>query len=472
MINLSVFFQPAMLSLRVRAACMLFLLGCISSTHARLNIEITRGEAGGVPIAVATSIQEATQQRGNVHHSFEDMAMVIRNDLKMCGRFAPLYPEQLPRMSSTKQEMDLATWQGIGVENAVLGYIQHTGNDFYTVTFQLLDIYKVQPGAAGQVQNGELAVKSGNGTVLISKTYHGIRAQDFRALAHHMSDVIYEKLTGIRGAFSTRIAYVMVMRTVQGNRYSLEVADADGFNPVTLVKSKEPIMSPSWSADGKRLAFVSFEKNRAEIYIIDVATGRRELLSKFAGINGAPAWSPDGRNLALVLSKTGSPKLYLMNIASKELTQITDGYSIDTEPAWSPDGRSLYFTSNRGGKPQIYRLDLATKKADRITFVGNYNARPMLSPDGKYLVMMHREDRDDHFHIASQDLKTGQVYVLTHARLDESPTLSPNGAMVLYGTQDGDRQILGLVTLDGRGQLRLPAREGSVQEPAWSPFLS
>ena len=204
-----------------------------------------------------------------------------------------------------------------------------------------------------------------------------------------------------------------------------------------------------------------------------MATGRRELLSKFPGINGAPAWSPDGRTLALVLSKEGSPKIYLMDIQTRQLTQVTQGYSIDTEPAWSKDGRQLYFTSNRGGKPQIYRLELASRQVERITFEGGYNARPMLTPDGRYLIMMHRgEQSSGIFNIASQDLKTGKVLVLTHAYLDESPTLSPNGAMVLYGTQDGDRQILGLVTLDGRGQLKLPAREGSVQEPAWSPFLS
>ncbi len=439
------------------------------NAQARLNIDITEGEAAGIPIAVTTSIQE-TSARNGVGSSFEEIASVVRNDLKMCGRFSPLYPEQFPNIRSTQQELDVSTWQTIGAENLVVGTVTPQGNDFYTVTFKLLDVYNVPSQGEKQLNNGELLVKNGN--VLIEKSFSGIRRQDFRALAHHVSDIIYEKLTGIRGAFSTRIAYVMVVKTMDGNRYSLEVADADGFNPVSLVKSKQPIMSPSWSKDGKRLAFVSFEKNRAEIYIIDVATGERRLLSHFAGINGAPAWSPDGQKLALVLSKTGTPKLYMMNIATKELTQITDGYSIDTEPAWSADGRSLFFTSNRGGKPQIYRLDLASRKIDRVTFIGNYNARPMLTPDGKYLVMMHREDKGDQFHIASLELVSGQVTVLTHARLDESPTLSPNGAMVLYGTQDGDRQILGLVTLDGRGQLRLPAREGSVQEPAWSPFLS
>lgn len=449
----------------LRWACLL----CLASelAHARLNIEITQGMAGGVPIAVTASHESGAGygQSG----SFEELALVVRNDLRMCGRFEPLHPERMPRLTSTNEEMAASTWRAVGAENVVLGKVQHTGNDRYSVNFQLLDVYK---GAQGQLQNGELAVKSSSGKVLISKTFYGIRHQDFRALAHHISDVVYEQLTGIKGAFSTRIAYVMVTKTREGKRYSLEVADADGYNPLTLVKSREPIMSPSWSPDGRRLSFVSFEKNRAEIYLIDVSTGKRDLLSKFPGINGAPAWSPDGRSLALVLSKEGSPKLYIMDLISRQLTQLTQGYSIDTEPAWSKDGRQLYFTSNRGGKPQIYKMDIASRQVDRVTFEGGYNARPMLTPDGRYLVMMHREDSSGTFNIASQDLQTGQVSILTHARLDESPTLSPNGAMVLYGTQDGDRQILGLVTLDGRGQLRFPAREGSVQEPAWSPFLS
>jgi len=445
------------------------LIGLTSSVNARLNIEITQGTVAGVPIAVINSSEETAQRRTGMGASFEELANVVRNDLKMCGRFEPLFPEQLPRVNTVSQELDAGLWQQVGVENVVLGVVKPEGSDHFGVTFKLLDVYKAQ-GNQSALKNGELT--RAENTVLLNKTYHGVSRKDFRALAHRISDDIYEKLTGIRGAFSTRIAYVMVVRAFDGTHYSLEVADADGHNPVTLVKSKEPLMSPSWSPDARQIAFVSFEKNRAEIYLIEVATGKRRLLSKFPGINGAPAWSPNGRQLAVVLSKEGSPKIYLWDMDTQNIQQITDGYSIDTEPAWSKDGRSLYFTSNRGGKPQIYRMDMAGRKIDRVTFVGNYNARPMLTSDGRYLVMMHREEGDRRFHIASQELSTGQVSVLTHAALDESPTLSPNGAMVLYGTREGDRQILSLVTLDGRGQLRLPAREGSVQEPAWSPFLS
>ena len=434
----------------------IILVAVAFNAHARLNIEITQGMAGGVPIAVQSSASE----RHAGQTSFEDLSVIIRNDLKMSGRFEAKYPEQLPQLTSTKQEIELSTWKPSGVENAVLGSVTPNGNGTYNVTFQLLDVYQT----AGRENN--------TGTILTGKTFFNVRANDFRAMAHHISDIVFEKLTGIRGAFSTRIAYVMVVKTMSGNRYSLEISDADGFNPRTLVNSKEPLMSPSWAPDGKWISFVSFEKKRAEIYLIEVATGRRQLLSQFPGINGAPAWSPDGRTLAVVLSKDGNPKIYLMDLASRSLTQITDGYSIDTEPAWSKDGRSLYFTSSRGGKPQIYKMNLVSRQIERITFVGSYNARPMLTPDGKYLVMMHRAESGGNFRIASQELSSGQVFVLTHSRLDESPTLSPNGAMVLYGTQEGNRQILGLVTLDGRGQLRLPSREGSVQEPAWSPFLS
>lgn len=415
------------------------------SLFARLNIEITQGEVGGIPIAVVP--------RDASSASFELLAGVIRQDLKMCGRFQPV----AVKTATTSPEHDLALWQSLRVENVVVGALKPDGPDTFEVTFQLWDVYRMEGKQKGSA-------------VLLSKTYRGISNTHFRALAHQISDDIYAQLTGIRGAFSTRIAYVMVLSP--GRFYQLEVADADGHNPLTLVRSKEPIMSPAWSPDGKKIAFVSFEKHRAEVYVVEVATGRRQLLSRFPGINGAPAWSPDGRTLAVVLSKDGSPKIYLFDLVSQRITPLTQGYSIDTEPVWSKDGQWVYFTSNRGGSPQIYRVALQSRRVERVTFEGTYNARPMLTADNKYLVMMHREKGQSFFHIASQELATGKVRLLTHAVFDESPTLSPNGAMVLYGTQHGDRQVLGLVTLEGRGQLRLPAREGSVQEPAWSPFLS
>lgn len=444
------------------------LVGIVSSVQARINIEITQGMAGGIPIAVTSGVEEGKSGQFR-RTSFDAMTDVIRQDLKMCGRFEPIAPERLPQLGTHQEVFAPDTWQRIGAENVLIGTVKPEGSGSYTVSFQLLDVYKTKNNA---LKDGGEVLTDPMNHILLSQSFSGVSRQQFRALSHHISDLVYEKLTGIRGAFSTRIAYVMVQPTRQGIRYSLEVADADGHNPQTLLSSREPIMSPSWSPDGRRLACVSFEHHRAEVYLIDVASGRRQVLSKFPGINGAPAWSPDGSRLALVLSKDGSPKIFSMDLETQRLTQLTQGYAIDTEPAWSVDGKFIYFTSNRGGKPQIYRLAVGTKQVERVTYVGNYNARPMLTSDGRYLVMMHREQGDSSFHIANQDLKTGQVSVLTHARLDESPTLSPNGAMVLYGTQEGDRQILGLVTLDGRGQLRLPAREGSVQEPAWSPFLS
>lgn len=444
-----------------------FSIGC---AKAELNIEITQGMAAAVPIAVP-SFEGPRFANQSANQLPVDIAEVISNDLRTSGRFKPIGGGNA-LVSSRPSSGDLQRWQREGVENVVVGSVQPTGPNRYTVSFELWDVFKAPQGSPVSVEDGELMANTGRPShILTAKRYQNIRGEALRTLSHHISDVIYETLTGTRGAFSTRIAYVLVKNRGNEFQYTLEVADMDGFNPKPLVKSKEPIMSPSWSPDGKKLAFVSFETKESQIYIIDVATGQRELLTTFPGINGAPAWSPDGRKLALVLSKDGSPNIYLMDIDSKRLTKITDSYSIDTEPAWSPDGRSLYFTSNRGGKPQIYKADLNSRKVSRITFEGNYNARPSVSADGKRMVMIHRGN-DGVYRIASQNLATGEVDLLTHADLDESPSLAPNGAMVLYGTQAYGRRVLGVVTIDGRGQLRLPAREGSVQEPAWSPYLS
>lgn len=442
----------------------------VSQVHAELNIEITQGMAAAVPIAVPSF--EGPRFANQVSNQMPvNIAEVVSNDLRTSGRFRPIQGGEA-RLGHKPSSHELERWQQSGVENVVVGNIQPTGNNRYTVSFELWDVFKAPQDGAVSIEGGELVAKTGRPDhILTAKRYQNVRGEALRALAHHISDVVYETLTGTRGAFSTRIAYVLVKNSGKQTQYVLEVSDMDGYNPKPLVKSKEPIMSPSWSPDGRKLAFVSFESKESEIYIIDIASGKRDLLTTFPGINGAPAWSPDGQKLALVLSKEGSPNIYTMDIASKQLSKITDSYSIDTEPAWSPDGQSLYFTSNRGGKPQIYKVDLSTKKARRITFEGNYNARPTISADGKKMVMIHRGD-DGVFRIASQNLLNGEVSLLTHADLDESPSLAPNGAMVLYGTQARGRRVLGVVTIDGRGQLRLPAREGSVQEPAWSPYLS
>jgi TolB protein len=430
---------------------LIFLWSLASIAQASLYVEISGGVAAGLPIAIVPFNVEGTDA-GNI----DNLAKIIKSDLENSGQFKPTTFDTIKQFPAQAADVKYDYWQGLGVEDVVVGRVTKTGSD-YSVAFSLLDVIRQKAEGASRAP-------------LLTMHFDHVRPEEFRALAHHISDLIFEKLIGIKGIFSTRIAYVSVMQGSNGTIHTLEVADSDGFNPKPLYRSAYPIMSPAWSPDAKRVAFVSFDKNRAGINIVDVINGRMERLTQFPGINGAPTWSPDNHTLALVLSKDGSPKIYTMDVGSKRLTRLTEGTGIDTEPSFAPDGRSIVFTSSRGGKPQIYRVGLDSRKIERLTFKGDYNAKPSLTPDNKRLVMLHR-DEGGLFSIAVQSLGTGELKTLTRSSLSDSPNLAPNGMMVLYGSEEGGRGVLGAVSLDGRVKIRLPSREGNVQEPAWSPFV-
>ncbi len=424
-----------------------FTLLCAASAQARLEITITGGAEGALPIAVVPFALE------NGAAPSEDVAAIIGADLARSGRFAPMSPEQLIARPSHGKEVDFAAWREAGVETLVVGRIQPRDGG-YAVQFQLLDVLR-----GAQLTGYVIPAPA----VLMRRT------------AHQIADLIYEKLTGERGAFNTHVAYVTVENLAAGERrFRLAVADADGFNEQVILTSSQPLMSPAWSPEGKRLAYVSFEAGRSVVYVQNVITGQREKVAEFEGINSAPAWSPDGRRLAMTLSKDGNTEIYVLDVATRALTRITRHYAIDTEPAWLPDGRGLIFTSDRGGKPQLYRVDLtggATEPtARRITFEGDYNARAAIAPDGKRVAMVHSSGKG--FQIAVQDLENGNLRVLTESRLDESPSFAPNGRMIIYATEVRGRGVLEAVSVDGRARQRLGLASGDVREPAWSPFYS
>ena len=433
---------------------MVLAVTCSGGYAKPLYIEITGGHNIGIPIAVVPfSEQQHFSMRGE---HIAELGNIVRNDLHNSGQFRALDFREFAQHPHDISEVNFKYWKQKGIEGLVIGKLRKSPDSkyetTYDVTFHLIDVFK-------------------NHTIpLLSMNFKNQRPENLRALAHHISDLVFEKMTGVKGFFTTRIGYITVDHYQDKTVHTLTIADADGYNDKPLVSATYPLMSPVWSPRGDKIAYVSFRGNRSAIKIVNVISGQIAHVSSSPGINGAPAWSPDGKSLALVLSKDGSPKIYIMNLATRKLTRVTHGGSIDTEPAWFPDGKAIGFTSNRGGKPQIYRVTLATGKVQRLTFEGSYNATPSITPDGKKLVMLHKS-KEGLFNIAVQDLETGKVRVLTKARLDESPSLAPNGMMVLYGTREADRNILGAVTLDGRFKMRLPVQDGNVKEPAWSPFL-
>lgn len=416
------------------------------SAHAILSLELTRGVAGAIPVAVVPF--QGTEGLP------QDVSTIVSNDLQNSGRFKVFGKSALNEFPSHAKDIAPAYFRRIGTDNVVVGSIESVGGGRYRISFELVDMFR----------NG------GDPTVVLNKQYT-VSANELRSVAHHISDLVYEQITGVRGVFSTRLAYVVVQRAGAQSRYILEVADQDGYNPRPLLNSQEPIMSPSWSPNGKQIAYVSFEKKRAGIYLHNVASGGRTLLSEFPGINGAPAWSPDGSKLALVLSKSGAPNIYVMDVGSRHLTQLTKDFYINTEPSWSPDGRSLLFTSNRAGGPQIYQITLGSGATSRLSYDGDYNARASYTHDGNHVAMIHRVSGV--YKIAILDLDNGTTQVLTNSAGDSaSPSIAPNGSMILYDTVASGRNVLGMVSSDGRVQIVLPARNGEAQDPAWSPFLS
>jgi TolB protein len=425
---------------------LLLLMGlAVQGLNARsLDITISGGTEGASPIAVVPFGMEGGSPPA------ENVAQIIAADLQRSGRFKPLPEKDMVAHPHSGAEVQIRDWSMLGLHNLVVGNVTGSGGGVYQVRFELLNA---------------------NGQQLLGYNLT-TQSRDLRATAHQIADMIYEKLTGEPGAFNTRVAYITSISQGPNRRpkIALQVADADGHNPLTIVTSQDPLMSPAWSPDGRRIAYVSFEKMKPAIYVQDVFSGKRRQVSSFKGINGAPAWSPDGTKLAMTLSKDGNPDVYIYALDSGSLSKITDHYAIDTEASWAPDGRSLVFTSDRGGKPQIYQVSAQGGTPKRITFSGDYNARASFSPDGRKLAMVTRAGGGG-FNIGVMDVATGSVQVLTNGRLDESPSFAPNGSMIMYATKNGRKGELAAVSVDGRVKQRLLLQAGDVREPDWAPIV-
>jgi TolB protein len=414
-------------------------------SQAELTIEISKGVDNPTKIAIVPFGWDGANPLP------ENIDGIVMADLERSGQFEAIDQGDMLAFPNPGDNVFYRNWRALGAAFLVVGKLKAVGGG-YQLNFELYDVFAQRK--------------------LFSQPVDGSASQ-LRDLAHFVSDKVYENITGIKGAFSTKIVYIESQNKTAGkDTYKLMYADADGAREKLLRQSSHPMLSPSWSPDGKQIAYVFFETTRPAIFRQVLATGKREQLTDFKGLNGAPMWSPDGQKLALVLSKDGNPEIYTMEVNSKKFTRVTNHFAIDTEPNWTADGKAIIFTSNRGGKPQIYQVTLASGRVERLTFEGDYNARPRLSPDGKFLVMVHRETRNGVFNIATQEIATGDIRILTETQLDESPSIAPNGAMLMYATRYKGKGILAAVSLDAGVRVRLPSKQGDAREPAWSPFFN
>ena len=431
--------------LMIAALLALLLPFAAAAQQQGLEIDIIGGNASALPIAV---VPMPYQGSGTAPET--DVARVLREDLARSGQFRGLPEQDITERPTRGSEVNYPTWRLLRQDFLVVGRVVDAAGGAYRVEYELFDVAK-QERLLGFAMTG--------------------RASAMRDVAHQVSDAIYEKILGVRGAFWTRVAYVTSTGTGANSRYALMVADADGYNPQTVVRSNLPLLGPSWSPDGRRLAYVSFEhNNNSSIYIQDLTTGSRERVSSFRGSNSAPAFSPDGRRLALTLSRSGNPEIYVMDLGSKALTQITNQFGIDTEPTWSADGRTLYFTSDRGGRPQIYSAPASGGAATRVTFQGNYNASATVSYDDKKVAVAQGAGNVYRIALLDRSLGTPRWSTLSPGSLDESPSFAPNASMVLYAAREGSRGVLYAVSADGRVRQRLVLADGDVREPSWGPY--
>ncbi|WP_284320896.1 Tol-Pal system beta propeller repeat protein TolB [Dyella acidisoli] len=425
---------------------LLFIAGLVAGpamAQQSLNVQIVGGVKSATPVAVVPFAQQGAPLP-------TDIADVIRNDLNRCGKFRSLAVSEIVEQPSQGSDIKFATWRLLKQDYIVIGRIKDAGNGMVTVEYELWDVNRQQR--------------------LLGNAMPPASISDLRGVAHQIADAIFQQITGIPGAFWTRIAYVTMVGSGNNATYSLIVADSDGYNPQVVARSHEALLSPKWSPDGTRIAYVSFESGNSAVYIQNITTGSRQLISGRAkGINSAPAWSPDGTKLALSLSYTGNPEIYVMDLGSRQETRLTRSLAINTEPVWSPDGQSIYFTSDRSGRPQIYRMSAGGGTPERVSFQGQQNLDAAISYDSKQTAMVQANGNVYRIAIVDQSLG-GQVRFLSPGPIDESPSFAPNASMLIYAATDGARDVLYAVSNDGLVRQRLALADGDVRQPSWGPY--